>query len=296
MYRYVFIAATALSFAACTSEEINTSSQGEVALEVNADISGTQTRASGTQWGTNDEIGISTVTGTTTDYTNRAYRWNGSSFEAVAENIYFQSAEEVTFNAYYPYTADATYTDVSTSAENQTADTQPKIDFLYASGATASSSEPTVDFTGDHAFTHRMSQITLTFIEGSDMYFGGQLSYTLGDLKMTGTFNPLDGTAAVDDDATPTSLTIDLTEVQPTSGSYTAPSLILFPQEVAGIPITVTVGGQDYTATLSVKDGKLQSGNNYTWEITVSKTDFSVSDAEIKNWETVDNGGTTATM
>ena len=65
---------------------------------------------------------------------------------------------------------------------------------------------------------------------------------------------------------------------------------------MAGIPITLTVGGQDYTGTLSVKDGKLQSGNNYTWEITVSKTDFSVSDAEIKNWETVDNGGTTATM
>ena len=91
-------------------------------------------------------------------------------------------------------------------------------------------------------------------------------------------------------------LTVNLTEVQPTSGSYIAPSLILFPQEVAGIPITLTVGGQDYTGTLSVKDGKLQSGNNYTWEITVSKTDFSVSDAEIKNWETVDNGGTTATM
>ena len=54
--------------------------------------------------------------------------------------------------------------------------------------------------------------------------------------------------------------------------------------------------GQDYTATLSVKDGKLQSGNNYTWKITVSKTDMSVSDAEIKNWETVDNGGATATM
>lgn len=190
----------------------------------------------------------------------------------------------------------APLTGVSTDATNQTAENQPLIDFLYASGATASKDKPTVSFTGDHAFTHRMSQITLTFIEGSEMYFGGSFSYTLGGLKMTGTFNPLDGTAAADDDATATSISINLTEVQPTSGSYIAPSLILFPQEVTSIPITVTVGGQDYTATLTVKDGKLQSGNNYTWKITVSKTDMSVGDAEIKDWEPVDNGGATATM
>ena len=65
---------------------------------------------------------------------------------------------------------------------------------------------------------------------------------------------------------------------------------------MTSIPSTVTVGGQDYTGTLSVKDGKLQSGNNYTWEITVSKTDMSVGDAEIKDWKPVDNGGATATM
>ena len=127
------------------------------------------------------------------------------------------------------------------------------------------------------------------------MDLDGSWSYTLGGLKLQGTFSPQTGIATADD-VTAAPLTVNLTEVQPTSGSYIAPSLILFPQEVAGIPITLTVGGQDYTGTLSVKDGKLQSGNNYTWEITVSKTDFSVSDAEIKNWETVDNGGTTATM
>ena len=190
----------------------------------------------------------------------------------------------------------APLTGVSTDATNQTAENQPLIDFLYASGATASKDKPTVSFTGDHAFTHRMSQISLTFIEGSDMYFGGSFSYTLGGLKMTGTFNPLDGTAAADDGATATPLTVNLTEMQTTSGSYIAPSLILFPQEVTGIPITVTVGGQDYTGTLSVKDGKLQPGNNYTWKITVSKSDMRVGDAEIKDWEPVDNGGATATM
>ena len=302
MKQCILLAATALTLAACTNDEMTTATDGKVALKVNTSIGTVDTRAVGTQWTTGDRIGISTTSNGWTQYSNMEYIYDESTgFRALSDDIYFQDKEEVvTFHAYYPFSGEQEEAPApvakTITADDQTAANQPKIDFLYASGATASSSEPTVDFTGDHAFTHRMSQITLTFIEGSDMYFGGQLSYTLGDLKMTGTFNPLDGTAAVDDDATPTSLTIDLTEVQPTSGSYTAPSLILFPQEVAGIPITVTVGGQDYTATLSVKDGKLQSGNNYTWEITVSKTDFSVSDAEIKNWETVDNGGTTATM
>ena len=302
MKRYILLAATALTLAACTNDEVNTATDGPVALKVNASIGTVDTRAVGTQWTTGDQIGISTVDGTATSYANVCYEWDGSSFTTPADNaIFFQSPETVTFHAYYPFTGtpgmtSAPLTGVSTDATNQTAENQPLIDFLYASGATASKDKPTVSFTGEHAFTHRMSQITLTFIEGSDMDFGGSISYTLGSLRMDGTFNPLDGTATADDDATATSLTVNLSEVQPTSGSYIAPSLILFPQEVAGIPITVTVDGQDYKATLNVKEGKLQSGNNYTWDITVSKTDMSVSDAEIKNWETVDNGGATATM
>lgn len=281
MYRYVFIAATALSFAACTSEEINTSSQGEVALEVNADISGTQTRASGTQWGTNDEIGISTVTGTATDYTNRAYRWNGSSFEAVAENIYFQSAEEVTFNAYYPYTADATYTDVSTSAENQTADTQPKIDFLYATGATASKADPTVSFTGENAFQHCMSQITLNFFEGNNVDLSSSFSYTLSGLKLQGSFDTATGTATADE-VTPAELTLSLSE----NNSH----VILFPQAASTIGLTVTVNAQSYSANLTPSSGKLEAGYNYTWNVTVSNTGLDISEATIQDWE---DGGTT---
>ena len=297
MKRYILLAATALTLAACTNDEMTTATDGKVALKVNASIGTVDTRAVGTQWTMEDQIGISTEDGSATSYANVCYEWDGSSFTTSPNNaIFFETSETVTFHAYYPYKGSADYTGVSTAADNQTAANQPKIDFLYASGATASKDKPTVNFTGDHAFTHRMSQITLTFIEGSDMDFGGSISYTLGHFKLEGTFNPLDGTTTTHDAEPAPSLTVNLTEVQPTSGSYIAPSLILFPQEVASIPITVTVGGQDYTGTLSVKDGKLQSGNNYTWKITVSKTDISVGKAEIKNWETVDNGGTTATM
>ena len=222
MKQYILLAATALTLAACTNDEMTTATDGKVALKVNASIGTVDTRAVGTQWTTGDQIGLSTEEGTGTYYKNVCYVWDGSSFTTSPNNaIFFETSETVTFHAYYPYKG-------------------REIDFLYASGATASSSEPTVSFTGEHAFTHRMSQITLTFIEGSDMDFGGSFSYTLGDLKMDGTFNPLDGTATADDYATATSLTVNLTEVQPTSGSYIAPSLILFPQEVTSIPITTS--------------------------------------------------------
>ena len=194
-----------------------------------------------------------------------------------------------------PGTAAQPLAGVSTDATNQTAENQPLIDFLYASGATASKDAPTVSFTGDHAFTHRMSQITLTFIEGDDMDLDGAWSYTLGGLKLQGTFDPQDGTATADDvEAKP--LAISLNGVQTTNARYTASPLILFPQDVASIALTVTVGGQDYTAPLTVKDGKLQPGNNYTWDITVSKTGLRVGEAEIKDWTGVNGGGTTATM
>ena len=300
MKRYIFLAATALTLAACTNDETATP-DSPVALKVNAVIGTVDTRAAGTQWSQYDQIGISTVEGTDTDYANVCYQWDGNGFTAPAESaIYFQSPEVVTFHAYYPFvptpgTAAQPLTGVSTDATNQTAENQPLIDFLYASGATASKDAPTVSFTGDHAFTHRMSQITLTFIEGSDITLDGAWSYTLGGLKLQGTFNPQDGTATADD-VEAKLLTLSLSEVETANARYTAPSLILFPQDAASIALTVTVGGQDYTATLTVKDGKLQPGNNYTWDVTVSKTGLRVGEAEIKDWNGVSGGGTTATM
>ena len=302
MKRYILLAVTALTLAACTNDEITTATDGKVALKVNAAIGTVDTRAIGTQWTDDDRIGLSTTSNGTTQYSNMEYIYHENvGFSASADDIYFQDKEEVlTFHAYYPFSGEQEEApapvEKNITAEDQTTANQPKIDFLYASGATASSSEPTVSFTGDHAFTHRMSQITLTFIEGTDMDFGGSFNYTLGGLKMQGTFDPQNGTATADADVTATPLTINLTEMPPTSGSYIAPSLILFPQDVASIDLTVSINGQDYNATLTVEDGKLQSGNNYTWNVTVSKGDMSVGKAEIKNWETVNGDGAIATM
>lgn len=295
----------AVSLAACDKDNgASTPSDGEAALRVNAAISGTATRARGTEWAKNDRIGISTLEGTATSYANVPYTWNGSNFVPAAGNIYFQSAEMVTFRAYYPYAEAGGTVEASTKADDQSTSNQPSIDFLYAEGATASKKNPTVDFTGDNAFTHRMSQITIKFTEGSDMDFDGVLTgYTLSGLVLKGSFNTVTGEAAATG-TTPEALGIALDNVTATNGIYTAAPVIVFPQSASGIDLAVTVDGLSYKAKLTLpdadeddeKDKALKPGFNYLFPVKVSKTGLTVGQAEIKDWETVTGDESTAIM
>lgn len=318
MKKYICLATAALAFAACTndSETSMPDNDGAVAIEVNAAIRGTQTRASGDEWATNDRIGISTVASTATVYNNVPYEYDGEKFNPAPDAIYFQSPETVTFNAYYPYRENATYADVSTGAAMQTAAEQPKIDFLYAGGATASKDSPVVAFTGEHGFTHRMAQISIEFKEGADVDLDGLLTgYTLSGLTLSGTFNTETGEAAA---ATSTPidvplLAIVLSGVTTSAGKYTTSPVIIFPQNATQIGLAVTVkntiadadaDAQTYRATLTVPSIQgtgttltgLQSGYSYLFPVTVNKTDLEVGTAEIKDWEPVTADGADATM
>lgn len=55
--KYLFLGMAALAFTACSNEEVI--NDGPVAAQVSAGIEGVQTRAAGTSWDSNDEIGIS---------------------------------------------------------------------------------------------------------------------------------------------------------------------------------------------------------------------------------------------
>lgn len=283
--------------AACTNDEVTTTPDGDVALEVNAAISGTNTRASGTDWADGDQIGI-----TGGNYTNKPYAYETGKFVATDGDIYFQGSTTVTFSAYYPYAEGGGTVTATTGVDMQTADRQPKIDFLYASGATASKDDPVVNFTGEHAFCHRMSQITLEFTEGTDMDFdNGMLTgYTLGGLKTQCSFNTQDGTAAADGNAQVADLNLTLIGVTTTGGKYTAPPVIVFPQSATGIDLAVTVDGQSYRARLTVPDynsaSGLQPGVDYLFPVTVSNRGLAVGTAEIKDWVTVTGDGNTALM
>ena len=292
--RHFALAALALTLAACTNDNENLN-DGPVAAVINAEISdAVATRASGTQWTTNDEIGISE---SRFGYTNVPYRLENGKFIPAGTIIFFQDDDPTTFSAYYPYDADGGTLTATTDATAQ--QNQPAIDFLYATGATASTHNPEVNFTDDTAaggtdcsFHHCMSQITLTFEAGSGVDFTTikPTGYTLSGLMLTGSFDTTTGTAETDDATAAQDLDMTLT-----NGALTA-SVILFPQTKASIGLSVYYNSQPYTATLTIPDGALKAGNNYTYTVTVRNKDLSISSATISDWNPVNGGNVNADL
>lgn len=292
--RLFTFAALALALAACTNDDENLNDDS-VAAVINAEISdAVATRASGTAWAERDEIGISE---SRFGYTNVPYRWESGKFTPTGTIIFFQDDDPTTFSAYYPYDADGGTLTATTDATAQ--QNQPAIDFLYATGATASTHNPEVNFTDDTdaggtdcSFHHCMSQITLTFKEGSGVDFSTiqPTGYTLSGLMLTGSFDTTTGTAETDDATAAQDLDMTLT-----NGALTS-SVILFPQTKASIGLSVYYNSQPYTATLTVPDGALKAGNNYTYTVTVRNKDLSISSATISDWNPVNGGNVNADL
>ena len=286
--------ALALALAACTNDDENLN-DGPVAAVINAEISdAVSTRASGTQWAERDEIGISE---SRFGYTNVPYRWESGKFTPTGTIIFFQDDDPTTFSAYYPYDADGGTLTATTDATAQ--QNQPAIDFLYATGATASTHNPEVNFTDntatggtDCSFHHCMSRITLTFKEGSGVDFSTiqPTGYTLSGLVLEGSFDTATGTAEADDATATQDLDMTLT-----NGALTS-SVILFPQSTTSIELSVDYNIQPYTATLTIPDGALKAGNNYTVTVTVRNKDLSISSATISDWNPVNGGNVNADL
>lgn len=292
--RHLAFAALALCAVACTNDNENLN-DGSVAAVINAEISdAVSTRASGTAWAERDKIGISE---SRFGYTNVLYRWENGKFTPAGTIIFFQDDDPTTFSAYYPYDADGgtlTATTDATAQQNQLA-----IDFLYATGATASTHNPEVNFTDDTdaggtdcSFHHCMSQITLTFKEGSGVDFSTiqPTGYTLSGLMLTGSFDTTTGTAETDDATAAQNLDMKLT-----NGALTS-SVILFPQTKASIGLSVYYNSQPYTATLTIPDGALKAGNNYAYTVTVRNKDLSIESAKITDWNPVTGGNVSADL
>lgn len=289
--RLFTFAALALALAACTNDNLN---DGPVAAVINAEISdAVATRASGTAWAERDEIGISE---SRFGYANVLYRWENGKFTPAGTIIFFQDDDPTTFSAYYPYDADGGTLTATTDATAQ--QNQPAIDFLYATGATASTHNPEVNFTDntaaggtDCSFHHCMSQITLTFEAGSGVDFNTvkPTGYTLSGLVLEGSFDTTTGTAETDANAQTADLTMEL------DGVLTS-SVILFPQSTASIELSVNYNSQPYTATLTIPEGALKAGNNYTYTVTVRNKDLSIESAKITDWNPVTGGNVSADL
>ena len=293
--RHLALAALALALAACNNDNEILNNDGPVAARFIADIA-PATRASGSTWDNGDRIGVTDI-GNDTRYGNVPFILKNGKFEAEEKVIYIEDAETHTFRAYYPYNAAGGTLAATTDATAQ--QNQPAIDFLFASGATGDKNSPVVSFTDktykggeDNSFHHRMSRITLTFEAGDGVDFSvvKPERYTLDGLLLTGTFNTADGIATADNGLQTGELTMNLAD-----GNLTS-SIILFPQTVASLPLVVNYKGQEYHATLTVPDGALQAGNNYTYTVKVRNKELEVSEATISPWHDVEGGDASAEM
>ena len=266
--RFFALAALALALVACNNDNENLNGD-PVAAQFTANIA-PATRASGTTWTGGDRIGITDI-GNDSQYGNVPFILKNGKFEAEGKVIYIEDTKTHTFRAYYPYNAAGGILTATTDATAQ--QNQPAIDFLFASGATGDKNNPVVSFTDktakggeDNSFHHRMSQITLTFEAGDGVNFSvvKPERYTLDGLLLTGTFNTADGIATADNGLQTGELTMNLAD-----GNLTS-SIILFPQTVASLPLVVNYKGQEYHATLTVPEGALLAGNNYTYTVSLA--------------------------
>ena len=284
--RFFAFAALALTLAACNNDNENLN-DGPVAAKFIADITpATRVNSEGTDWTDGDRIGV-----TGAGFTNVPYKREYGMFVPDGTVIYFDDTETKTFNAYYPYQSDGGTVSVSTAADKQGSG----IDFLFASGATGNTHNPTVSFTGDHAFHHRMSLIKFTFKPGDGLIFNGMepADYTLEGLKHEGTFDTATGTTAVTA-AVESPITMQL-------GGATTSQVIILPQGVTtSLDLTVSFNGLDYTTTLpnpsKPEANQFSAGYAYTYNVTLNNKGVDVSDPTINPWESGDSNDASAEL
>lgn len=286
--RFFAFAALALTLAACNNDNENEIlNDGPVAAKFIADITpATRVNSEGTDWTEGDRIGV-----TGADFTNVPYKRENGKFVTDGTTIYFNDTETKTFNAYYPYQAEGGTVTVSTAADKQ----GTGIDFLFASGATGNTHNPTVSFTGDHAFHHRMSLIKFTFKPGDGFIFNGMepAGYTLEGLKHEGTFDTATGTTAVTAAAN-SPITMQL-------GGATASQVIILPQEVTiPLDLSVSYNGQSYIAQLKLPATPTANfytaGYAYTYNITLNNKGIEVSEPTITPWKPGDSFNANSTL
>lgn len=291
--------ALAICLAACTQTTRDLIDAGRVAANFSAGVS---TRATeGVLWN-GDHIGIIVTDAgdeeekMITEYLNCEYVADetgstSTTFTAAGDNaIFFDTDQTVTFVAYAPYQESANPatlpdTDGVISGSTLTqyasgASTQEAVDYLYASGQTASTSSPSVNFT----FSHVMSQIVVNVVAGdgvdvSDVQAG---TYTLAGLVHSGTFNVKTGEVKVDEtEAESWEISSALPSATTDTGiSYTG---VIFPQSSTTLSFSATVDGNTYSSS-NLIENKFEAGNTYTYKVTVSNNGLTVTGSIITAW------------
>ena len=300
-FRFLYIAAAALLFAACANEEDGIGNNGPVAATVKADIVKNITRATtGNTWSNNDAIGVYV---TSTGYTignNVKYTTTGDGKFTSDNPIYFADAREtVNFNAYYPYQENVDGNGIVNNwnmAEVKEGKPCPA-DFLFATGATATKSSPQVQFTGDNQFKHCMSMIRLTFKAGKGINANNAIlknQLKLKGIYKTGSINTVKGEVTISGDRGIYESDVDDKSLK----DGVTCEFIVFPQSLDNNKMDIELEVADngtintYTTSLtSSTNNEFKGGYLYTYPIRINNTGVVIENAGITAWLPSEEGG-----
>ena len=293
-FRFLYIAAVALLFAACANEEDGINNSGPVAATVQADIVKNVTRATvDDTWSNNDAIGVNVTSIGYTIGNNVKYTTTGDGNFTSDNPIYFADATEtVNFNAYYPYQENVDGNGIVNNwnmAEVKEGEPCPA-DFLFAKDATATKSSPQVQFTGDNQFKHCMSMIRLTFKAGDGInpynaILKNQLK--LKGIYKTGSINTQTGEVTIYGDRGIYESDVDNKSLK--NGATC--EFIVFPQSLDNNKMDIELEVADngtintYTTSLtSSTNNEFKGGYLYTYPIRINNTGVVIEKAGITAW------------
>ena len=299
-FRFLYIAAAALLFAACANEEDGIGNNGPVAATVKADIVKNVTRATtDNTWSNNDAIGVNVTSIGYTIGNNVKYTTTGDGKFTSDNPIYFADAREtVNFNAYYPYQENVDGNGIVNNwnmAEVKEGEPCPA-DFLFANDATATKSSPQVQFTGDNQFKHCMSMIRLTFKAGDGInpynaILKNQLK--LKGIYKTGSINTQTGEVTIYGDRGIYESDVDNKSLK--NGATC--EFIVFPQSLDNNKMDIELEVADngtintYTTSLpSSTNNEFKGGYLYTYTIRIYNASVVIENAGITEWQPIDGG------
>lgn len=302
-FRFLYIAAAALLFAACANEEDGIGNNGPVAATVKADISNnikTRGTADNDSWTAGDAIGVyASSSGYTTGDNKKYVTTNGDgTFEAADNNniIYFKDNKETTFSAYYPYSESLTDGKMDWNMAEVEENQPCMADVLFASGATASKASPIVNFTDiEHRFKHCMSLVEFKIKPGQGVKYN---NYKFNRLELkgifrSGKFDTRTGSVETAGDRGSISRNFDDVSFE----SEKSFAYIMLPQSLESnkmdIEIYLLLNDSEVKYTTHITpstNGQFEGGKKYTYNISVKNTGITIEDANIFPWENGDLG------
>ncbi|MGJ7032532.1 fimbrillin family protein [Niabella hirudinis] len=250
------------------------------------------TKATGNAWEANDAIGVfmNAAAGGAGLAANRQFTTTGDGnfTEAGDPTNYPSDGSNVSFTAYYPYSADLGGTSYAVNVATQS--NPAAIDLMYAPQTAdfnkSSSTKPNL------AFTHQLSKLEITIKPGTNLASVAGVTAQLHDQHTTASFDLATGTLGTG--ASPATISAKME----TGGTDPVATAILLPlTDAAGKKIIFSLNGVSYTWTLPA-GAKAEAGKKYSYTIALNGTAPTTTvvllgAVTITNWVDVPGGSTT---